>query len=207
MAVVMRTQKRGNSRKIRVTASGRLYDIDFLSWATDRFGCVDNDGGISCAAAGGRTSYNRVGPVNLVPEYACSVFDTPLLHDDPLTGAIEQLVLNAKEKRTIPVKLKILDNNSLPLTSNTITVPPVITLMYTSSVIGSPTTEVTDLLSPGLADDGNSFRYDPTSQKWIFNLATKNLTAIGTYTIGVTSGDDSIYNLNASNCSVAFARK
>ena len=120
---------------------------------------------------------------------------------------MEQLILNAKERRTIPVKLQILDSNNLPLTNTTITVPPVITLMYTSGVIGSPTTAVTDLLSPGQADDGNSFRYDPTSQKWIFNLSTKNSTAAGTYTIGVISGDDTIYGLNVSDCSVAFARK
>jgi hypothetical protein len=192
---------------IRVNASGRLYDIDFLSWSLDRGFCVDADGGVSCAAASGRTSYNRVGPILLVPEYFCSAFENPLIHDDPNTGPVEQLILNAKERRTVPVKLQISDSNNAPLTAAELSVPPVATVMYTSSVIGSVATEVTDLLSPGQADDGNSFRYDSTSQRWIFNLSTKNLTATGTYTVGVTSGDTAAYSLNVSNCAIAFARK
>ena len=43
----------------KVTLSGETYGIDFLSWALDRLGCVDADAGVNCAAAGGRTSYNR----------------------------------------------------------------------------------------------------------------------------------------------------
>lgn len=45
----------------RSTLNGNKWDIDFLSHDSFGAGCEDNDGGTSCAAAGGFTSYNRTG--------------------------------------------------------------------------------------------------------------------------------------------------
>ena len=42
------------------TATGTLYDVDLLSFSSDRNGCIDADG-TSCAAADGGTSYTRIG--------------------------------------------------------------------------------------------------------------------------------------------------
>jgi hypothetical protein len=122
-----------------------------------------------------------------------------------LTGTVEQLILNSKDRRTIPVKMQILSSGS-PVTDATLTVPPVITVTYTSGILAVAVSPV-DLLSPGLAEDGNSFRYDAPTTRWIFNLGTKALTASGTYTIGVVSGDDSAYTLDVSTCMIPFARK
>ncbi len=58
-----------------------------------------------------------------------------------------------------------------------------------------------DMLPQGLSDDGNQFRYDPVDMQWIINLATKQYTASGEYTVSVVAGDGSYV---VDNCSQTF---
>ena len=79
--------------------------------------------------------------------------------------------------------------------------PPVINVTYGSSetILGYDA----DLVPPGLSDNGNAFRYDPLGQVWIINLATKQFTAQGLYTVTVKPGDDSYV---IEGCSQTFTR-
>lgn len=66
--------------------------------------------------------------------------------------------------------------------------PPVATL-YVQPVSGDVTGSVVEAVSPGQADSGNQFRYDPTAQQYVFNLGTKGLEP-GTYTLLIYVGGD-----------------
>ena len=55
---------------VRHIPSGRLYDLDLLSYSSTTGGvCRDADGGVSCMAAGGEISYQRT----LCPEPASAL--------------------------------------------------------------------------------------------------------------------------------------
>jgi hypothetical protein len=58
------------------------------------------------------------------------------------------------------------------------------------SKAGSSTGVVDESIYSTPADSGSLFRYDPTSQQYIYNLGTKTLTA-GKYTVTVTFDDGS----------------
>jgi hypothetical protein len=48
---------------------------------------------------------------------------------------------------------------------------------------------------------GNQFEWD--GEKWHYNLGTKNLTAAGTYTVTMVSGDDCEYIVEPT-CEAVF---
>lgn len=55
-----------------------------------------------------------------------------------------------------------------------------------------------DLLPVGQANEDNIFRYDPTNQEWIYNMATTQFIAPGTYTVTAVSGDGASYEIDTS---------
>jgi len=61
------------------------------------------------------------------------------------------------------------------------------TLSYTmiSSIVGS---SVNESISTSSATTGNLFRYDPTSEQYLFNWSTKGLSQ-GTYRLFIDLGD------------------
>jgi hypothetical protein len=81
---------------------------------------------------------------------------------------------------TIPVKFK--------LTGACAGSPNIVARIYlakiTNSIIGSDI----EAISTSAADSGNMFRYDGNSGQYIFNLATKPLSA-GTWQIRIDLGD------------------
>jgi hypothetical protein len=119
--------------------------------------------------------------VSIVPSYACSGFEPPF--DDIIT-------LKKKNKRAIPVKMFLVDDQNNPITDEDVSAPPVVNVVYGTSAGPGPEHD-SELVPPGLSDDGNEFRFDPIEGLWIINLATKQFTAPGEYTVTVVAGDSS----------------
>jgi hypothetical protein len=84
---------------------------------------------------------------------------------------------------TIPVKFQLTDALGAVITNAS----PSISLELLSE--GTPTGDVIYGDSSGAANTGSIFRYDPNSYQYIFNLATKGLTAPATYRITVDLRD------------------
>jgi hypothetical protein len=61
-----------------------------------------------------------------------------------------------------------------------------------------------DLVAKGNSSTGNQFTFDSATNTWQFNLDTSPLTASGTYTVSVQTGDGSQYAI--STCSQTFSR-
>lgn len=112
------------------------------------------------------------------------------------------LILKGKGKRAIPVKIVLRDLWGDIMTDAHIT-PPVVQVSYQPVSGASIPGYEAELLPPGLSDDGNEFRYNPGSEMWIINLATKQFTSPGTYTVTVVSGDNSYV---VEGCSQTFTR-
>ena len=89
---------------------------------------------------------------------------------------------------TIPVKFQLQDADGNYITDAVAT----ISLQKLAGVI--PAGDVFDD-SSGAANDGNLFRYDPTSNQYIFNLSTKTATT-GKWQIVVTLEDGATYSVN-----------
>lgn len=123
----------------------------------------------------------------------CQGFLPPF--DKPLT-------LKGKGKRAIPVKIVLRDLWGDIMTDAHIT-PPTVQVSYQPLSGASISGYEAELLPPGLSDDGNEFRYDPDNEMWIINLATKQFTSAGTYTVTVMSGDDGYV---IEGCSQTFTR-
>ena len=89
-----------------------------------------------------------------------------------------------RQNATIPVKFRVCDFNGVSIGT-----PGVVASFELLRVIpGTATTEVT--VEPGSTTPDTEFRWDPSSQQWIFNLSTKDLAAGATYiySIGLDDG-------------------
>ena len=130
-----------------------------------------------------------------VPEYSCvgDTFEAPFN---------EILMLKNKVKKAIPVKMSVVDTDGNLITESDISAPPVVDVSYAPDA-GVYDGNNSDLVPPGLADDGNEFRFD--YPYWVINLATKQFSSAGTYEVTAMAGDDS-YSINASSCSGTFIR-
>jgi len=90
-----------------------------------------------------------------------------------------------KKNRALPFKAQLFDNGLL-VTDLDIVAPPVIQVLFDSGLGVLPEDFTDDALSAGQGTDGNQFEFG--TDKWQFNLKTKNYTAAGTYTISMVSG-------------------
>lgn len=79
--------------------------------------------------------------------------------------------------RTVPVKFSLTDLNNATIST---THPNI----YVSKVTNNITGKEQEVSSTNTADSGNTFRYDSSSEQYIFNLGTKTLTQ-GTWQIRV----------------------
>ncbi len=112
------------------------------------------------------------------------------------------MMVATKSKRALPLKFNLFDEYGNEVTD--LSPPPVVevkVLPHTGSSIPGWDGE---LLPPGLSDDGNEFRYDLESGKWILNLGMKTYTASTTYMISVVAGDSS-YAIDG--CTQSFTRQ
>jgi len=104
-----------------------------------------------------------------------SGFFTPLQNDSSCAKAPCQTF---KLGSTVPVKFQLLDANGTPFGSATAKISVV-------QLKGAPPATTPVDLETGSTDTGNLFRFDTTSQQYIFNLNTKVLSA-GTWRIDVS---------------------
>ena len=136
---------------------------------------------------------------NPIPEFSCYGFMPPF--DQPLS-------LKKKVKRAIPVKLELIDPDAYIVTDMDNAAPPVINVLFNSTVFGDVPPDDAELLPLGSANEDNVFRFDLDSEQWVYNLGTKQFKAAGTYTVMVASGDTSEYTIAAPNgaCTQYFER-
>ena len=97
------------------------------------------------------------------------------------------LSLSSKEKRSIPLKMQLVDQSGALYTNTDIT-PPVVNISYTPLTGGVAYDVSDDILSSGKANDDNIFRWDEEGQKWIYNLGTKTYQNAGMYTVTAVPG-------------------
>jgi len=101
--------------------------------------------------------------------------------------------VTVKKNRVLPFKAIIQDESGNPIIDLDIVSPPVIQVLFGSD-IPSAVDVTDDALPAGQGTEGNQFEFG--TDKWQFNLKTKNYTAEGTYTVSMVSGDDSEYTIS-----------
>ena len=158
---------------------------------------INDDGQIAFRAEldDGTTGIYLASPVAPLPVYSCvgDMFASPFS---------ELITLKNKVKKAIPVKMTLVDSDGYLITESNISSFPVVNVIYTPGS-GTDDSNNPDLVPPGLADDGNEFRYD--DPYWVINLSTKQFTSAGTYEVTAIAGDDS-YIIDAGSCSGTFVR-
>ena len=98
-------------------------------------------------------------------------------------------LVTVKKNRVLPLKVRLLDDNT-PVTNSYIIAPPIIRVLYNSGT--GDAIDVSDSALPaGQGTAGNQFEFDGTF--WHFNLSTANYTAKGIYTIYLISGNAEEY--------------
>jgi hypothetical protein len=137
--------------------------------------------------------------VSSIPDFSCvgDSFESPF--SEPIT--LNNKMKN-KMKKVIPVKMALIDADGNLITESDISAPPVVDVSYTPGFDAVYSYD-SELLPPGLADDGNDFRFG--YPYWAINLATKQFTSAGTYEVTAVAGDES-YMIDASSCSGTFIR-
>jgi hypothetical protein len=127
--------------------------------------------------AGGQLDFDKV-TLDGTPLVTCTGFLPPF--DKPLT-------LKKKDNRAIPVKMMLRDLDGNIMTDADIPAP-VVNVTFGGAPANIDPGYNEDLVPGGLADIGNAFRYDPTEHIWIINLATKQFTSHGEYTVTAKVG-------------------
>jgi hypothetical protein len=90
-----------------------------------------------------------------------------------------------RQNATIPVKFRVCDANGVSIGA-----PGVVSSFTLLRVIeGTATTEVT--VEPVATTPDTAFRWDPSTQQWIFNLSTRDLAAGATYVYSIGLNDGS----------------
>lgn len=147
-----------------------------LGSTTVTFAATDDTGNVAQATAVVRVVYGFSG------------FEPPLAHGG--VASIKQ----GKSGRTIPVKFSLTCGNAA-VGSATATIA-----VYRVLDVDSGTIDVTNLTadSGSSSDNGNLFRYDPVSLRYIYNLSTHGFAAPSTYRIVVTLDDGTEHAIDFS---------
>src|SRR6266702_859941 len=75
-----------------------------------------------------------------------------------------------KQRRTVPAKFRVCGANGISIGT-----PGVVSSFFLIEILkGTATSSVQDVVETDIPD--TAFRWDPTSQQWIFNISTANLT-------------------------------
>ena len=116
----------------------------------------------------------------------------------------EPLSLQAKNRRSIPVKMRLYDYHGNELTDADFVYPPVAVVDFeagNNGIVGE-----SDVVLTAVSDDGLDFRYDSNEGQWILNLSTKPYRTAGTYTVSVKSADPDFAVSSLGSCSEYFVR-
>lgn len=109
----------------------------------------------------------------------------------PSLGHVIQPPINAdgtsvfNQGRTVPAKFSVYDANGVSIGTSGV----VSSFFLTGIKSGTTTATVSDVIATNNPD--TAFRWDSTSQQWIFNITTGNLTAGSTYIYTITLNDGS----------------
>jgi hypothetical protein len=117
----------------------------------------------------------------------------------------EPLSLQAKNRRSIPVKMRLYDYHGNELTDADFAYPPVAVVDFeagNNGIVGE-----SDVVLTAVSDDGLDFRYDSNEGQWILNLSTKPYRTAGTYTVSVKSADPDFAVSSLGSCSQDFVRQ
>jgi Tol biopolymer transport system component len=120
--------------------------------------------------------------------YEFGGFEAPLAADGSAS------IQKGTNGRTIPVAFQLRRAGAIVTTAlASLTVQQVLDT-------ATGTIDITDLTSDAGQSSGNSgwFRYDPETERYVFSLSTKDLTAPGTYRIRVSLDDRSVYTVDFS---------
>jgi hypothetical protein len=117
--------------------------------------------------------------------YSFSGFLQPI--NDPSVGSTPTSIF--KGGSTIPVKFQLTDASGAPVQAGTAGV-------WVTPVKGSATTSAVDeSVYSDTGTAGGSYRWDATSQQYIYNWSTKGVTAGYYYRLGVTLDDGQTYDV------------
>src|SRR5205809_7968285 len=90
-----------------------------------------------------------------------------------------------KQGSTVPAKFCVFDANC-----NSVGTPGVVSSFSLVQIINGTVVNAVDEAVDSTTPD-NQFRWDPTSQQWIFNISTKTLSKNKTYVYLITLNDGS----------------
>jgi hypothetical protein len=119
-----------------------------------------------------------------VHHYYCDGFKPPLAN--PLIP-----ISVKKARRALPFKAELVDYDGNVITDRTISAPPIIQVIYTPGIGGTPTDISHDTVAAGLGTGGNQFVFTG-ERKWQFNLKlgkSESFGAPGTYRVTMAPGD------------------
>jgi hypothetical protein len=179
-----------------ISVSGTQAGGAIVTYTASASDLVDGPVPINCSPASG--ALFAYGSTNV----SCSATDA---HGNHATGSFQVKVtyswsgflqpINAdgssvfKLGSTVPVKFQ--------LTGSTSGITNLVALLSVAKVSGNVTGTYMEASSNAAADSGNTFRYDSTSNLYIYNLSTSNLS-IGTWSLQVDMGDGVPRTVNIS---------
>jgi hypothetical protein len=165
-------------------------DVSYVVSATDDF---DADPSINCSLDSGSTfplgittvtctavdlaGNEATGTFTVVVAYAWYGFRPPINEDGSSVFKLGS---------TVPVKFKLAGGSAGTSTA--------VAVLHLAKVTGAVLGSELEATSTSKADTGNLFRYDPTDDQYIYNLATKDLTA-GTWRLRADLGDGIVHTV------------
>ena len=161
----------------------------------DHFFGVSDDGGVSSIIISSSTFSMQIDHLQYglrSPHFSCEGFDSPM-----------EVPVTIKKNRALPLKARLFDELDILATDVDVVSHPVVQVLFNPSVGGDPIDVTDDALPSGQSSDGNIFSFDASTDRWKYNLKTKNYDAPGTYTISMVSGDNSEYVVDPT-CEAIF---
>ena len=127
------------------------------------------------------------GQLNATP-YDFGGFDAPLVADGSAS------IRKGANGRTIPVAFQLRRGGQIVTTA----LASLVVQQVLDTATG--TTDITDLTADAGQSSGSSgwFRYDPDTERYVFSLSTKGLSAPGTYRIRVSPDDGTVHVVDFS---------
>lgn len=114
------------------------------------------------------------------------------------------LTLRQKDRRSIPVKMVLFGETGAPMSGNDI-VAPLVSVSRLESGVPFGAGNVGPV-PPGLAQDGDAFRYDPSADHWILNLSARSFTTPGIYAVSAQAPEGAEYRIDTQSCVGYFER-
>ena len=131
----------------------------------------------------------------IAPAHACVGFKKPLK---------KKVRVWVRRNRVLPLRAKLINSEGMELDDTNLQASPVVQIEFDSG-IGGPSDDITDeALSAEIGMDGNQFVF--RGRRWKFNLKVRDLTAPGTYTVSLESGNEAEYRVDP-NCSIKLVVK